>query len=175
MNRRHEARAILAFTLILALMPQSCESKRAYLSALVETFGNAMSQLATISGAGELADRIRNHTQTAVSIIRGWHPGDSAADAIRAINRVIDDINIFPNPERWKPLITLALGTAASIIEELSRATSPTADNANAAYSTGGPHTNVRIVHPPRNAKEFRVDWDSIRAGSTDLREAPVL
>lgn len=131
---------------------------------LISTLGNATSQLAHASGNEQLAAALRNDTAVAVAALNAWQPGQSGSEAIRAVNRVIDDLALFP-PERFRPLVTLALGTAAAIIEYIEQ------------HGGGSEHidTEVRIVHPPQNADEFKRQWNAVRASSVGLSAAPVL
>lgn len=162
MKRRASLAAVLILT--LAFMGESgCRNQQTTLALLTQTLGNAVASLAQISGNTELADTLKKHTEIAVGIIKGWRPGMSPDEAIRAINQIIDDIKLFPAIGPYRPLITLALGTAASIIELLSR---------------GGPerpHTDVRLTKPPHDSREFRRDWDAIRAGGPGMEKAPIL
>lgn len=158
------AKTIASLTLSVLLIFQSC-SQQATIAALVATLGGAVAMLVSLSGNSELGEKLRHDTQLASELISGWKPGASAADAIRALNKVIDDIQSLPVPEKYKPFITLALGTAASIIDILS--------------SRGGEaaHTKVRIAEPPHSSKEFKKDWDALRDSglSSDMQQVPEL
>lgn len=159
-TRRKFALAILFFALVAM---GGCPKQT--LANLTATLGNAVAVLAQVQGNTALAQQLREHTNTAVAIIQNWKEGQSAADAIRALNRIIDDLKLFPAVDRFKPLITFTLGTIANIIDLLNRG------------GTGGekPHTDVRITKPPENATEFKHDWDAIRAGSPNMEQAPIL
>lgn len=160
MNRRR----MLILLISTALMGvNGCPKKS--LDELVRTLGDAVSKLAAMQGDTELAQRIKQHTDYAVGLIRMWKPGMSAVDVIRALNDIINDLEKFPQIDRFRPLINFVLGTIASIIERMQ------------AQGAGGepPQTKVRITHPPESSKEFRNDWDAIRRGSPNLSQAPVL
>lgn len=155
---------VASLTLSTLLLFQSC-TQQATVAALVSTLGGAVASLVSLSGNTDLANSLRHDTQLASELILGWKPGSNAADAIRALNKVIDDIQSLQLPEKYKPFITLALGTAATIIDLLSSRGGDTA------------HTAVRIVDPPHSSKEFRRDWDAIRDSglSSDLQSVPEL
>ena len=140
---------------------KSCHEQQDSLSLLVSTLGHAISSLAGIAGNTELAQRLQDHTNTAVAIISHWQPGQNAMDAIRALNRIIDDLALFPQRDKFRPLLEFVLGTIASIIEQLGAGEAP--------------HTPIRIPRPPKSSEEFRNDWDSIRGGSVGLEAAPVI
>lgn len=158
-------KALASLILSILLVFQGC-SQQATIAALVATLGGAVSTIVSLSGNPELGEKLRHDTQLATELINGWKPGTSAADAIRALNKVIDDIQSLQVPEKYKPFITLALGTAASIIDILN--------------SRGGgeqAHTKVRIIDPPHSSKEFKKDWDALRDSgpSPDLQQVPEL
>lgn len=138
--------------------------QRDSLAVLTETLGNAVAALVAAAGNTELAEKLRHDTGLAVGLIQDLKPGASPAEAIRAVNALIDDLKSFPASDRFKPLVTFALGTAAAIIEALSK-TGPGEP----------PHTDVRLTAPPHDAREFRQSWDAIRAGSPGLEAAPIL
>lgn len=155
---RREAAWLFAATIPLMGF-KSCERQNT-LALLTETLGNAVASLAQIAGNDQLANQLRQHTQTAVSLLRGWTPGMPPADIIRALNRIIEDLKLFPADSKYAALITFVLGTIASIIEQLHGAS---------------PATNVRITAPPKDAEDFKHYWDAIRAGSPDMHDAPIL
>ena len=163
MNRRQLTIAIASLPLLAAFKDGGCERRRDNLAALLETLGNAVAQLAGILGNQTLAARIQHHTQAAVNLLRAWVPGQAAAAAITALNLLIDDLKQILE-ERFRPLVTLALGTIAAIIEKIRGA-------------GGGepPHTNIKLTQPPENAAQFKEYWDHIRAGTPGMEQAPVL
>lgn len=160
MNRRRML-ILLISTVLMGV--NGCPRKS--LDELVRTLGDAVSKLAAMQGDAELAQRIKQHTDYAVGLIRMWKPGMNAVDVIRALNEIISDLEKFPQLDRFRPLIYFTLGTIANIIERLQ------------AQGAGGepPQTRVRLTQPPTSAQEFRTDWDAIRRGSPDLQQAPVL
>jgi hypothetical protein len=116
-------------------------------------------------GQDELAGRLQNNVQTSVALIRSWQPGQSAADVLRSLNRILDTINGIGDLERFRPLITLVLGTIAGIIDGI--------------HALGGQgetaHTDVKLTKPPQSAQEFKDMWDHIRAGGPGMEQAPIL
>lgn len=161
MNRR-KFTTLLACVSILPFMGMNgCQNA---LELLIQVLGNAVVQLITGIVSPELAQKIRHDTEMIIALVRGWKEGQPAQEIIRSINRLIQDMQTLALPEKFKPLIDLALGTLASIIEHLM------------AHGGGEqPATKVRITKPPLNAKEFREEWNCIRAGSPDIHEAPVI
>lgn len=164
MNRRE----VICLTALAstALGFRSCNPEQQNtLALLTQVLGNAVADLIQIAGNPTLAATLREHTNTAVTLLRAWTPGQSVIDIIRALNRIIDDLSLFPALDKFQPLITLVLGTVAAIIEELQRI-----GNAGDA-----PHTKIRITAPPKTSDEFKHDWDAIRAGSPNMHDAPIL
>lgn len=145
-------------TAVAAFIPGAC-SQQETIATLVGTLGHAIGTLVALQGNTDLGAKLQNDTNLAVTAIKAWKPGTSAGDAIRLLNQVISDIQTLKLPEKYKPFVTLALGTAASIMDILH----------------GTPSTDVRITVPPKNAKEFDLLWDSIRASTPQADEVPVL
>lgn len=156
--------ALLAAALLSLTSVAGCPSKDT-LAVLIATLGNAVAQIAVLTGHQEIADRLRHDTEIAATALKSWQPGMNGAEAIRAVNRVIDDLKLFPLNDKYRALIALALGTAAAIIDFI-----------NAHGGNGDkPHTDVKLTDPPKNTEEFKRTWDAIRAGSVGLEQAPVL
>lgn len=158
MNRR---RLLLLLLLTPLLGLKACPQQQ-NLASLVDVLGRAVSDLIRLTGDTQLAERLRDHTNTAVTLLHDWHPGMNSADIIRALNRMIDDLNLFNN--QFRPLVLFCLGTIAHIIEVVK-------------FGGGGeePHTPVRITDPPVTEREFRKDWDAIRAGSPGMAQVAIL
>lgn len=159
-------RVALCATVALALTGIAGCPKKDTLARLVATLGNAVAQLATLTGNTQLADRIRHDVALATAALQNWQPGMPAADAIRALNQLIDSLKLFPPNDPFRPLITLALGTAAAIIDFINMHTSTPGER---------PHTDIKLTDPPKNEEEFKKTWDAIRAGSPGMEKAPVL
>lgn len=135
------------------------------LANLTLTLTNAVAVVADLQGNKEIAAKLRADSTLVANAIREWRPGSSPADAIRLVNQLIQDLELLPQNDKYRPFIILALGTAAHIIERLTQG--------NTSY--GVANTKVRITHPPNNEKEFRSNWDAIRASSEDMQQAPIL
>lgn len=163
MNRRQLTIALASLPVLAAFKDGGCEHRRDNLAALLETLGTATAQLASIIGKPELSARIQHHTQAAVNLLRAWVPGQAAAAAITALNLLIDDLKQILE-DRFRPLVTLALGTIAAIIEKIRGA------------GGGEPaHTDIKLTHPPESSGEFKEYWDHIRAGTPGMDKAPIL
>lgn len=145
--------------LLLLLLSLGGCSQQDTIAALVGTLGHAIGTLVSLQGNTDLAAKLQSDTNLAVDAIKAWKPGTSAADAIRLLNTVISDIQTLQLPEKYKPFVVLALGTAASIMDILH----------------GTPSTDVRLTVPPKDSKQFNQLWDSIRASTPQADEVPVL
>lgn len=161
MNRRE---TIVMLASVAFMGADGCPRQKS-LDDLVSTLGNAIALLLSVNGNPQLAAKIRADTDSIVALIRVWKEGQDPSEIIRAINILINDIKTLPVPPNYLPLINLTLGTLASIIEHLNQ--------------RGGGHekpdTNVRLTAPPKTSDEFKHAWDSIRAGSPNMHDAPVL
>lgn len=144
--------------LLLALALAGCNQQDT-IAALAATLGHSVAMLVTLQGNPDLAAKLQNDTNVAVNAIRAWQPGTSAADAIRLLNIVIQDIQSLSLPEKYKPFLVLALGTAASILDILH----------------GNPSPETRLTKPPSNEKEYKQLWDDIRASNPQMEQIPVL
>ena len=146
--------AVFAATaLCMCLMASSCQNT---LVALTSTFGNAGASIAAIEGNTDLATKIQTDTATAVMQIQAWKSGSDASMAVEAIQLVEDDMNLLPINSKYEPLILLALGTAASIIAILN----PGA--ATVARINGQSGRRVGLGNPPKNAGQFKAQWNTI-------------
>lgn len=143
----------------LALLVFSACSQQDTIAALVATMGHAIGTLVSLQGNTDLAQKLQNDTNLAVNAIKAWQPGTSAADAIRLLNTVISDIQTLSLPDKYKPFVVLALGTAASIMDILH----------------GTPSTDIHLTSPPKNSKQFIRLWDDIRASTPQMEQVPVL
>jgi hypothetical protein len=160
MNRRQAVWAIIA---VSALGFRGCNTQGP--ADLLETAGNALARLLEVTNNFDLAQRVRTSVAVTVTLARQWKAGQSAAELLRSINHIIDAITFIPSVEQFRPLITLVLGTLASIMDKIHAAGGQGEDA----------HTKVRLVKPPQDADEFKKTWDAIRAGSTGMEKAPVL
>jgi hypothetical protein len=162
---RRDVVAILALS-SSALAFRSCQEQKSDLAAQLESIGRAMTALLNVAGHTELAQRFQQNVNFTVALLRSWTPGRDVVEIIRHINELIDIIEGAPGLDRWRPLVTFALGTLAAIIEKLRSV------SANAGEA---PHTKVRLTAPPQSDAEVKTQWDSIRAGSPGQEQAPVL
>lgn len=165
MNRRQFSIVLVSLPMLAAFKDGGCERRRDDMAALLQTLGTAVAQLATILGNQELSARIQHHTQAAVNLLRAWVPGQAAAAAITALNLLIDDLKRLLEA-KFRPLVTLALGTIAAIIEKIR------------TLGTGAgepPHTDIKLTQPPENSSQFKEYWDHIRGGTPGMEQAPVL
>ena len=159
MNRRHVCLTLLSLPLLAAFRDGGCERRRDNLASLLDTLGNAVSKLATVMGKHELSDRIQHHTNAAVSLLRAWVPGRPTTVISAALNLLIDDLKQIID-DRFRPLVTLALGTIAAIIDKIKGER---------------PHTDIKLTDPPESSGQFKDYWDHIRAGSPGMEEAPII
>lgn len=135
------------------------------LVTLTQTLGHSVAMIADLQGQPEVAAKLRSDTEVITAAIKGWKPGMPSSDIIHKINGLIRDLNLLPINDNYRPFILFALGTAAHIIEILSQG------NPNAPR----PETQVRLTKPPENEKEYKVNWDAIRASTPGVEKAPVL
>jgi len=122
---------------------------------LVQTLGTAAANIATFEGNAALAQKLQTDTAAAVSAITNWQSGSPAQMAIEALNLVVDDLDLFPVTAPYAALITLAIGTAISIITILSGGTTP-------AFFATRQGRAVLLANPPKTSKEFKSQWNTI-------------
>lgn len=162
MNRRIFIQTAAAASTLLLLGAEGCQSR---LAALTAALGHGVAALAAALGHNDWADKLRRDTDAVLAAISKWKPGMAAVDIVHLLNDLIRDITRLDVLEKFRPLVTFALGTAASIVAFL---------NQNSGGNTP-PDTPVRLTLPPYNAREFNHNWDAIRAGSPDMQQAPIL
>lgn len=135
---------------------------RTSLAELTTTLGNAVAIIAELQGHPETGQKLKADALIISDAIRRWKPGMPAEDIVKLVNNLIHDLNLLSINDKYRPFIILALGTAAHIIDMLTQ-------------NTGRPDTQVRLTKPPETEKEFKVDWNAIRASLPDVAQAPVL
>lgn len=132
------------------------------LADLATTLANAIAVIAGLQGKPEVGQKLKADALLISQAVRTWKPGMPAGDIVRLINNLIRDLNTLPIDDKYRPFIIMALGTAAHMIDILTQ-------------NTGRPETSVRLVQPPSTAKEFREDWNAVRAATPDVEQAPIL
>lgn len=157
LSRRQTVALISSFIALTGF--KSCKEKQSDLAALVEVLGHSIAQLIAVIGNSEVAAKLGQLTATAVRLLTMWVPGQDALQIVQTLNEMIHVILGVAGLDRFKPLVTFVLGTIAAIIIQLK----------------GAPDTDIRIVQAPKDSREYKVDWDSIRAGGQGLEQAPIL
>lgn len=154
--------ALLSIFLTLPVIIIGCTQNET--AALVQTLGTASASIATIEGNTSLATQLTADTNAAVKAIDNWTAGTPATEAVEAINIVIGDLSLFPVAGPDAAYVTLALGTAESIIDILSPAATPAiASRAAVAQRT------VTLANPPKTAAQFKKAWNAIGKGGPKI------
>jgi hypothetical protein len=109
------SRLLIAILILPTVWLTGCPSQNQY-AALAQVLGSTASSIATIENNPALAAKITTDTAAAVTAIQNFKPGSNAQNVIQILNVVIADLNLVPNVGPYAPLITLALGTAESLI-----------------------------------------------------------
>lgn len=151
MQMKRAVQFLVALTL-LATLPvlMGCPSQ-SQVAALTQVLGNDSAQIAALEGNTALAAQLKADTTAAVVAVDNWKKGTSSQMAMEAMNILVSDLNLIPNVGPYAPLITLAIGTAQSIIALLSPATPVAA--------------RMKLAEPvPQTAKEFTRQWNAIKA-----------
>lgn len=151
--------AMVAVFLIASLSMTGCTSQ-ATIAALINQVGVSVQSLLVIESVTDpaLSARIQADFTAASTAVLNWKKGTPAQDVIQALNIVQADINLIPLNPVDQALIVLAIGTVNSILALLPG--TPAAATASASF------------HAPKNAKEFKKQWNAIVAANPSLARA---
>lgn len=164
MNRRQMFAAVLSF-IALPTLAISCQQR---IEGLVFALGRGIGALAALIGDSALADKLRKDVDAVIAAIRAFKENDSPARVVHLINELIRDLKVLESlGAKFKALIDYSLGTLAAIIEYFR--------GFGGGAGVEQPDTDIRVTEPPKTAHEFEHVWDAIRAGSVNMKEAPIL
>ncbi len=167
-------RSITAAVLTAVLMISSIGCGQDTIATLTATLGNAAAQVAIIQGNTALAAQLTADTNAAVAAVKNWKKGTPAENAIQALGIVESDLNLImsqlpPQAQGYTALISLAIITTESILALLPKGNAPPTESdvvaARAVYSR-----NVA----PKNAAEFKRQWNDIVAANPEARQATI-
>jgi hypothetical protein len=147
------------------LFPVACGT--ADIAALVQTLGGAASSIADIEGNSNLAAKLKVDTTAAADAVLNWKSGTPATEVIEALNLVQDDLDLFPVGSEATALIDLAIGTTEAIITEIT-SKAPAASSVAVAHVA---HRAVTLTKPPKNAAEFKKQYQTIIAANPQLQK----
>jgi|GEM_PF-6170971 len=156
--------ALLCVSLI-ALPTLGCPSQT-QLANLTSILGTSAASVAAIQGNITLSQKLTADTSAAVTAVTNWKSGTPAQQAIEALNLVEDDLSLFPQTSQYAPLIVLAIGTTQSILALLPPPTSSGTAKAS--------HQGLTLAHPPKNADDFKNQWNAIVAQNPSLAQARI-
>jgi hypothetical protein len=164
----HVKSYIAKFLIALLVMPAvwltGCPSQNQY-AALAQTLGATASSIAAIENNPALAAKITTDTAAAVAAIQAFKPGSNSQDVIQVINIVIDDINLVPNVGPYAPLVTLALGTAESLIALFAPASTVSTPSIILPRTAQAPGQ----LHAVDNAKDFKAQVKAFNKANPNL------
>lgn len=153
MNRRKFFQGCLAIVLCSCVFLAGCPTQSTF-SALTNELGVSAASVAQDLGNSTLAGQITTDTAAAVAAINGWKSGTPAQNVVAAINVVITDLNLIcsqvPNCGPYEPLIALALGTAASIIQIVDPSAAPVTMTARVGV----------VLTVPKDKKSYDKQWN---------------
>jgi hypothetical protein len=160
---------ITKFALMLAVIPMlfiptGCPSQNQD-AALAQILGSTAASIASIEGNTALATKLTTDTAAVVTAIQNFKPGSNAQNVVAVINIVVDDLNLIPNVGPYAPLITLALGTAESLITLFAP---------SAPAGTAVAHTNVHVANAPTTAAQFKAAVVSFNKSHPSLKPVQV-
>lgn len=144
---------------------------------LIGVVGTSVAALAVFEGNGLLATKLQTDFAAASAAVANWKSGTPAQDVVEALNLVEADLNLLPVSAEDDALITLAIGTVDQIFAffPVPAPAAPAAVPAlksvgyqaaplspHAAHGQGNvAHKPVKLVNPPKTAKEFRKQWNA--------------
>ncbi len=168
-NASKPVMAFLAVSLIASLLT-GCVAQQT-IAALTQELGTASQSIATLEGNTALAAQLQADTTAAVAAIDGWKQGTPAQDVIQALNIVENDLNLIPAASPYAPLIDIAIGTVEGILALLPAPAPSTATAAVAHASVE--HRQVTLAQAaPKNAKQFKTQWNGVVATHPGLAAA---
>jgi hypothetical protein len=149
MHTKRAVQFLIALILLTTLPVLTGCPSQSQVAALTQVLGNDSAQIAALEGNTALAAQLKADTAAAVVAVNNWKKGTNSQMASEAMNILMSDLNLIPNVGPYAPLLTLAIGTAQSILALLAPAT-PVAPKAKLS----GP--------VPTTAKEFQKEWNAI-------------
>lgn len=154
------------------IIPNVGCTNQATIASLTATLGNAAASIAALEGNNDLAVRLKADSAAAQTAILNWKSGTPASEAIEALNLVEDDLNLIPAASQYTPLIDLAIGTVESILALLPQ--SQTVATPNLAAHTAAHKRKVTLTNPPKNAKQFKAQWQNVINANPQLSNAAI-
>lgn len=112
MTRRAAMKAVAASVLVLNLAGCSPDT----VAAFVKTIGTLAAQLATYFGAADVAAQLVAAAATVATDIAEWQSGSAAADAVQAINDMIDLVDAIPVRGPYTVFLDLLLGALSGLL-----------------------------------------------------------
>lgn len=148
---------LVALVCTLAIVFNTTACSQNTIAQLAQVLGNAGANIAQLEGNSDLSLKLQTDTTAAVSAITNWKTGTPAQEAIEALNLVADDLSLIPGTSKYQPLIVLAVGTVESILALLPQP---------ATQSRVVVKSRVQLTNPPKNAGDFKKQWDAIAASN---------
>lgn len=131
-------------------------------AALIGIAEVAVSSLETIEGNTAAAQQIQTDFSAAQSAVLNFKAGSPTQDVAQALKLVQDDLNLLPVSKQDEAYINLAIGTINSILLLFPQPTTGLS-----AHTSLVPHrTIVSNTPPPKNAAEFKAQWNAIHSAA---------
>ncbi len=162
--------ALIAFASLA--LTTGCD-KQQTAAELVSTAGTAVSSLLVFEGNTTTAAKINADFAAASTAISGWKSGSPTQDIAELLNIVEDDLNLIPISTEDQAFIDLGIGAVDQLLALFPApaattpvTVSPSVTRASYQVSTVRhvPHRRVYLAKTPKTAKEFKAQWNALRA-----------
>jgi hypothetical protein len=151
----------IILTLAMALSAWTCPSQNT-IAALIKVVGTACSSIATLDGNTAAAQAILDYSNDASNAVQAWQKGSPSKDAVEALNILSGFINSTFQGSKYLILANIAIAAINQILSQLPA-------------SAGVPSKwTVDMSNPPKNADEFKAQWNAIIATHPELAAAQI-
>ena len=156
---------ITLFLIPLLIFAMACPTQQT-IASFVTIMGNAAAAIAAAENNPALATKIQTDATAAAAAVTNWKAGQTPAqDAIQALNLLQDDLSLIPGTSVYTPLVVICIGAVESILALIPAPPTPVPASAK----------RVSLVGAPKNAKQFKSQWDAVVKQHPEWTKIPTL
>lgn len=155
--------------LVLCSFMWACWSQQ-NIAALVSIMTNAASSIASAGNNPTLAQKIKTDGDAAAAAVLNWQNGSPVQEAEQALNILLDDLSLIPGTSQYAPLVAICVSAAEAILALLPQPTQSAKTKARLGASQ-----KAALKSAPKNAKDFKKQWNAIRAQHPEWTAIPTL
>ena len=160
---------ITLFLIPLLIFAMACPTQQT-IASFVTIMGNAAAAIAAAENNPALATKIQTDSTAAAAAVTNWKAGQTPAqDAIQALNLLQDDLNLIPGTSQYTPLVVICIGAVESILALIPAPPTPVPAPATAA------RRSVSLTGAPKNAKQFKSQWNQVLKQHPEWTKIPTL